>query len=223
MSQAPPRQAPLAVVVPSQGKVSFNWASRLATLDLPNFVVMSRQTAAIDLARQQAVEEALESGVKWILMLDSDVIPPRDVFIKLKSHNLDVVSALYHAKKEGTHPAMWRLDESKELTPVEDYTDNSIIDVDGIGLGCTLVKRRVFETVEPPWFKWTQGYENHPWDHSGRDGPQGVGEDFYFCEKVKHSGFNIYVDTSMKCHHEAKGAVTEDGYISAKKMSKRVE
>lgn len=208
--------AEVALAIPNTGTVSFDWAVKLSTLRLPSHLISSRQIAALDLARQQTVENILESDAEWILFLDSDVLPPIDVYPRLREHNLDIVSGLYYAKKDPVHPAMWSIEEGKGLSPIVKWPDGALVEADAIGLGCTLVNRRVFEYMDKPWFRWTEGFEEHPWDTQEHNRQIGVGEDFFFCHKAKEEGFNIYVDTSIKCRHESTGVIDEEGNMLGK-------
>ena len=49
-------------VVPHTGDVSMRWAVRLATLDITPHHIVTKSTAAIDLAREQTGEDALATG-----------------------------------------------------------------------------------------------------------------------------------------------------------------
>lgn len=206
------QQAPdVAIAVPHTGSVSMRWAVRLSELEMPPHTIVSKSTAAIDLAREMTVEDALETDPDYVMFIDSDVVPPRDVFQRLARHDVGVVSGLYYMDNpDGVHPAMWRLDESNSPS-ITDYRRKGLVNVDAIGLGCCLVKREVIDALERPLFRWTKGYEEHPWDlrHDGET--PGVSEDFFFCHKVQDAGYEIYVDTTVECMHEKTCLLTDEG------------
>ena len=206
----------VAVAVPHTGSVSMRWAVRLSELEMPPHTIVSKSTAAVDFAREMTVEDALETDPDYVMFVDSDVIPPRDVFGRLASHDVGVVSGLYYMDNpDGVHPAMWRLDEDNSPA-ITDYRRKGLVNVDAIGLGCCLVKRDVLENLERPWFRWTRGYEEHPWDlrHEG-EGP-GISEDFYFCHRLQEAGHEIYVDTTVECLHEKTCYLgAEDVYLQS--------
>lgn len=205
------RETPdLAILVPHTGSVSMRWAIRLVELDIPPSAIVTKSTAAIDLARELTVEDALEEDPEWFLFLDSDVIPPRDVFARLRRHDEPVVSALYYVDGEAPHPAVWVLDENDAPTTIDPGREG-LFEADAIGLGCVLVHRSVIDDVEQPWFRWTKGFDEHPWDLTYLGEKPGVSEDFFFCHKLKEAGYDIYVDTSAKCMHEKTCLMTDDG------------
>jgi hypothetical protein len=227
----------LAVVVPHTGNVSMRWAIRLATLDMPPHHIVTKSTAAIDLAREQTVEDALETGAEWLLFVDSDVIPPVEAFGQLRRHDRPVVSGLYYVDGDQPHPAAWVLDEMENPSSVSiddegrlvvdddgtavvrDPDENGLFTVDAIGLGCVLVHASVFDEIEKPWFRWTKGYEDHPWDLRQMGEVGGVSEDFYFCHKLSDAGYEIHLDTSVRCAHEKDCLLTDDGVFLESQLS----
>lgn len=209
----------LAIAIPHTGSVSMRWAVRLSELRTPPHTIVTRSTAAVDLARELTVEDGLESEPKWLLFLDADVIPPVDVFTRLRNRDVDVISGLYYIDHpEQVHPAMWKLDENGAPSPVE-YSRDGVVNVDAVGLGCLLVRRRVLEDIDRPWFRWTRGYEDHPWDLQHQDDQPGVSEDFYFCHEVQRAGYDIYVDTTVQCLHEKTCYLAADGVFLQSQLS----
>jgi hypothetical protein len=67
--------------------------------------------------------------------------------------------------------------------------------VDGVGAGCLMVHRHVYQQMEPPWFKF-----------------EGSGEDLYFCRKAKALGFQIALDTSLHLGHVGTRITTHEDW-----------
>lgn len=236
MANSSQQEPQIAIVVPHTGTVSMRWAIKLATLDMPHHHIVAKSTAAIDRAREQTVVDALETGAEWLLFLDSDVVPPVDVFGRLARHEQPVVSGLYYVDGEQPHPAVWMLDDDRpttlgvdtegrlvfdddgDPTPLEPES-NGLLSVDTIGLGCVLVHASVFDDIDRPWFRWTKGFEEHPWDLGGLNGNMGVSEDFFFCHKLAEAGYDIYLDTSVQCAHEKGCLLTNDGVFLEAQVS----
>jgi len=227
----------VAIVIPHTGSVSMRWAVRLATLEMPHHHIVTKSTGAIDMAREKTVQDALPADPEWLLFLDSDVVPPVDVFARLRRHDKPVVSALYYVDGEMPKPAAWLLDEDDKPTTVGvNDQGNLIVDDDGdpkilqpgadglfrvgaIGLGCALVHSSVFEEIDKPWFRWTKGYEKHPWDLRHERGQPGVSEDFFFCHRLAEAGYDIHLDTSVTCAHEKGCLLTDDGVFLESQLS----
>jgi len=75
-----------------------------------------------------------------------------------------------------------------------------LIECDGIGGGCLLVHRRVFEAIEKPYFKCNPDTF--------------IGEDFYFCRKAQAAGFKIYLDPGVLCGHQQKDLITYRHFLN---------
>jgi hypothetical protein len=57
--------------------------------------------------------------------------------------------------------------------------------VDGIGTGCLLIAREVFEKLKRPFFSYSEGGT----------------EDLYFCRRAKEAGYKLHVDLGVICGH----------------------
>ena len=135
-------------------------------------------------------EKALEGNYDYLLSLEQDVIPPRDVIEKLLSHKENIVSALYFMPNKNSLTAMLAIKEGNgEYGYIPfNYADknNHFITVNYAGLGAILISRKVlekirFRTDEKPGF-----------------------DDWWFCKDAERKGFKIYADLSIKCKHLIK-------------------
>ncbi len=80
--------------------------------------------------------------------------------------------------------------EDNVLATIFPAAKDDLIECDGVGCGCLLIHRSVFEKIKPPYFVMNQGKYG--------------GEDFYFCRKAKRAGFKIYADPGVLCGHKPK-------------------
>ena len=63
-------------------------------------------------------------------------------------------------------------------------------EVDAIGTGCMLIKRKVLEALEAPFTRiWN------------KDGTMDTGVDFHFCEQAKAKGFKVWAHYDYLCNH----------------------
>jgi len=137
--------------------------------------------------RQKLAEAAIEGGSTHILWLDSDMLFPVYVAEKLLSHELDVVACNYSTRSLPIKGVAYdRIGEWDSWKSVVETTD-TLAKVEGIGMGCMLVKTDVFLKLDKPWFNTT-------WESEYSDF---IGEDFYFCKKARDADFSIMVDTVL--------------------------
>ena len=187
----------MIIATPHVGIVLYDWAIHFKVLQPPcNFNIISNRGLPIDRARCDLVEQARALGATKLFFLDSDVKLPPDGLVRLYYHNMPVVAAIYGSKHQT--PGVWvegqEADKKARYTPVDPNSLNSVNlfthDKIVIGMGSCLIDMKVFDRLEKPYFKWTQGIEDN-----------GISEDFYFCEKLREKDIPIFVDTSIRCGH----------------------
>ncbi len=196
----------LLIAIPHTGITLFEWSVGLKILQPPvPFNVISNKGLPIDRARCDLVSQARQMNASHIFFLDSDVILPPDGLIRLWNRRLPIVSGVYGSKHEA--PGVW-IEQAKSgqaryaavapqvLEQNQLFTHPDIV----VGGGCLLVDMNVFKRIEEPYFEWTQGRK-----------PNGVSEDFDFCEKVRKAGIPIHVDTTVRCLHGDYSAIAWDG------------
>jgi len=155
-------------------------------------------------------QTAIEGGFKYLFMLDSDVIPPRDAVLRLMSRNLPIVSGLYcrrsppHGVPVAQKGGQW----------VTQFAHGSCFEVDVVGAGCLLIRRDVLEAVaknpQRPghvWFDWRVNYQGL------RPREECMSEDFTFNLHAKKLGFPTYLDTSVVCRHVGLASATYASFV----------
>jgi FkbM family methyltransferase len=100
-----------------------------------------------------------------------------------------MVSGLYIQRKPGQH--ILELYRNGVNIPYEEIRGQGLIEVDGCGFGCVLVKSEVIRAIGYPQFVYKSAL-----DHANT-----LSEDNYFCMKAKSLGFKIYADTNILCEH----------------------
>ncbi len=142
---------------------------------------------------------------KYILFVEDDIIVPFmpnsfGPLIELYKHleTYDVASGLYWTKGEPSLPLIYGDGNMNNIMPFAvntDWKEGDVVNVNGSGMGFTLMKRDIFEDTRltKPLFKTVSENIN------GRT--EGFTQDLYFYKKIKELGYKICVDTGIKCGH----------------------
>jgi hypothetical protein len=136
------------------------------------------------LRRDQFVRRFLDSGGAHALFLEGDVVPPEDLLDRLLATPAPVVTAVYPRWLDG------RMTSNVQAAADRGWSDNvpaRVFAVRRCTLGCTLIRREVFERVEPPWFLATLA------------GDRFVDDEEWFCNAVRRTGMPILCDGSVMC------------------------
>jgi len=148
-------------------------------------------------AREAAVKAFLEGPYDALLFVDSDMVVPVDMLARLVDADKDIVSALAFKRTPGYEPCIFSECNEQEATFYLDYP-KGLIEIEGVGMACTLIKRRVFEAVPEPWF----------FPHKT------LGEDLSFCVRARAAEFKIFCDTELVCGHCNVETIGEGHYVN---------
>lgn len=132
-------------------------------------------------ARAALVNKAIETQATHIFWLDSDMRFPKDALIRLLLHDKHVVGVNYPTRIPPILPTAH--DEQRE--PL--WSSEGLVESSAAGMGCMLTRTEVFEKMGKPYF--ALGYSKDADDYSG--------EDYFFCQKARQSGFAIWIDGVM--------------------------
>lgn len=190
----------LNILVPTRGHNTSEFTQAYAALCAQTAAVASVSDFQLGLtsspgtyihdSRNELVRRALEDGATHMLWLDDDMTFPPNAAFRLLKHDVPIVGCNYSTR---THPLFPVAIKHTGLSGDSDPTrldmvpsEDGLAEVEGIGFGCVLTKREVFEKIEFPWF---ENYYDE--EHIA------VGEDVDFCSKAIKAGFRIMVDTEL--------------------------
>ena len=179
--------------------------------------------------RNELVRHFLDaSDAAWLLIIDSDEQLSVQAFDRLvaaaHADRRPVVAGLYFGTWPGNLmptpvPHLYRrAADGVSLVPVVDYPDNQVIEVDGAGTGCLLVHRGVLEAIA----EQADTHEGKDWCWF-RDLPMDgkwLGEDFYFCRRVKSLGYPIHAHTGAILPHRRRYWLDERQHEAARLLAK---
>ena len=166
------------------------------------------QDQPIDRVRNNIIKKAILKKPNYIFFLDSDnVIEPHQFDILVQNAeelNADLVSGLYFMKVPPYYPVL-RKYENDTFKTIKNIKFGKIINIDGCGMGCALIKTSVFNEIEYPWFKFT----TEQWGETEIP----IGEDLYFCKNMLKLNKTMYANTLIISQHIG-GMVNQFNYLN---------
>lgn len=156
-------------------------------------------------ARNSIAQMAMNLGTDYVLMVDNDVVLPRDALINLLDDPKDVCLGYYaHRDTDNVYRGRtcvcklgwynYPLESEYTAAELDELRDQGSFkqEIHGGGMGCALIRTDVFRRLRYPWYDWV----NYADDHRGM-----LSEDLYFCEQCKNNQIRIYTDTRVGCGH----------------------
>ena len=174
-------------------------------------------------SRNKILQYALENNYDFVLMMDTDVISPKNIIEELISCKKEIVSGLYFnyftsSGKIKLLPVVWNLITAEEFKEIkkkinfgslvksnrdlrrhlipEEYESNRLLGVKYPSAGCMLLTKNVFEKIR-------YGLLETPNNLSTTD-------DIYFFDKAHELGFECFCYTKIKCNHLTEGKYLKD-------------
>ena len=144
----------------------------------------------IDQIRNLIASWIVNGPYDYLLSIDSDIIFPKDMLIKMLNHDKDLVSGVYRQRLPDQIIELYDLKQRN--IPLGDLPVNELIEIGGCGFGCVLVKKEVFVNIGYPQFEY----------HSALDHRNTFSEDNDFCKKATDLGHRLFADTSIMCGHK---------------------
>ena len=188
----------LAILVPTRDMVHSHFAYSLAQLvkttseiGIDTYLYFDSSTILLN-QREKLIDEAIKMEADYVLWLDSDMMFPSNVVLKLLAHNKDIVACNYMKRSLPMKTVAYTdLNNWDSWVPMEPQEE--LVKVKGIGMGCILMKTDVFKKLEKPYFEFIYKEDTKDW----------FGEDFTLQDKIQKVGYEIFVDTmlSMEIKH----------------------
>ncbi len=182
----------------------------------------------IEYARNLLAGTFLRSGASRFLMLDDDMVPKQDIF-NLLDVDGDIVAPCMFAKKGSAEidgeprleicAYMWNLKGDHKFNSIIPQPGQSVLDVEGVGTGFIVVRRRVMEdrrlwqNGEFEWHGVKYACDKLPEDEPDEwappifrtnYAPNGKilrGEDLDFSRRAHELGYTIRAHMGIRCGH----------------------
>lgn len=168
------------IAIPSADIVQADFAISLAVLTARasaayDIGLVNMRTPSVESTRNRLAHSAIESGMDYVLWVDSDMVFPPDALVRLMSHCVDFVGVNYKRREYpyGTVSA----------------EGEGLYRVDAMGFGFVLMKTELLTAVGAPQFELSYGADRGP--------DSEVSSDNYFCKKAAALGFQAWVDGDL--------------------------
>ncbi len=175
----------IAIGVPSGDFVQTDFALALAMMCMnpgAEVALLNARSSLIAVGRNQCAGGAQIIKATHLLFLDSDMVFPPDTLSRLLAHEKDIVGATYSKRVPPFHPLT--ITEAGEHA----HVTQGLQRVRLVPTGCMLIRMSVFDALTKPYF------------NTAVEGEQLRGEDYYFCEKARAAGFEIWCDGDLSTH-----------------------
>lgn len=192
------KKSKLAILVPTRDLLHSAHALclteivKLNTMNgLDTQVIMDASTILLT-QRERLATFGRETGAEYLLWLDSDIVAPASTALRLLAHREPVVAANYIRRQLPAKGVAYETIGNWE-DPLPFETRDELIPVEGVGMGCMLMRADIFDSIPKPWFEFGWSPESN--DH--------LGEDMILCQKIAQAGYTVKIDTnlSMELRH----------------------
>ena len=156
-------------------------------------------------ARNAIAQTAINKGADYVLMVDNDVVLPKDALVNLLDDPKDVCLGYYaHRDADNIYrgktcicklgyrnyplESEYTAEELKKMREKGPYK----FEIHGGGMGCAFIKTSVFKKIKYPWYDWV----NYATEQRGM-----LSEDLYFCEQCRKAKITVYSDSRVGCGH----------------------
>jgi len=186
------KKGKLAVLIPCRDTLHSAHALCLAEMiklntmnDIDTHVFMDASTILLT-QRERLATEAVNLGAEYLLWLDSDITFPATTAMRLMAHDEPVVACNYIRRQLPAKGVAYEvIGDWNNPLPFDIY--NYLVEVQGVGMGCMLMRTEIFSQIPKPWFEF--GWSPDSNDH--------LGEDMILCQKMAAAGYSIKIDSQL--------------------------
>lgn len=153
-----------------------------------NVHLSARQGPYTHWNREGLVDDAIDGGSDYLMMIDADLVFPADGIVRMLGREKDVIGGFYMMKMlpPTNTIKMGERDENGEYEAVKDWTPpQDPFQCSAVATGFMLIDMTKLKELERPWFPCV-----FP-----------VGEDIAFCEHARAAGLEVWCDPTFKIDH----------------------
>ena len=161
--------------------------------------------------RENLINQAIAMKSEWVLWLDSDMMFPATTLLRLLAHKQDIVACNY-MKRASPFKSVAFTDTNDFESWIPIQSEDDLVTVEAIGMGCVLMKTELFKKLEKPYFEYTYQPKTNDWG----------GEDFTLFKKLNKVGHQVKVDMNLsnEIYHIGTYAYGKNLEVNIQKKSK---
>lgn len=181
---------------------TFDWrvksrtAEAIGNLSAGGCEVVHRYVGGYSVARARnfMAQMAVDGGFDYLLMVDSDMVPPQDGLVNLMSHDVEV--CLGWAVRGSSDDGETSVIRANTPGYADSYRASELAAMDGLlevkggGMCFALLNVDVFRRFKRPWFEFVD-----------RADGSALGEDYFFCQRCHENRVRVWVDPRVGCGH----------------------
>lgn len=182
----------LAILVPTRDYLNSQFAFCLSqlikitsTVGIDNYLFFDSSTILLN-QRESLIKQAININADYVLWLDSDMIFPPTTAIRLLNHNVDIVGCNYMRRTKPIKPVAYEKMYDWE-NPLPIKSRDNLVKVDVVGMGCIMMKTKIFQEIKKPYFEFAYDVKTQTW----------LGEDFNLLSRFRNVGYDIFIDTIL--------------------------
>ena len=106
-----------------------------------------RRNSLTDANRSSAAKSFLTSTSDWMFWIDDDTVPPVGSILKLLQLHRSIVGGVYFLGGPPHNAVAYYQLKDGTYAGLGDYPEGTLVPVDSIGMGCTLIHRSAYEDI----------------------------------------------------------------------------
>lgn len=102
-----------------------------------------------DVNRNQIINTGFLNGeAEWIFWIDDDTVPPVNAIEQLVGAGREFIAGLYFLPDKPYNPIAYKRTRNNLYEPLYGFPKGSMVQVDSVGMGCTLVHKSVYQKIK---------------------------------------------------------------------------